>query len=76
MEQSAYLSCLSLQEGHLGQQAVAVTGLRVEVITHSAKQVGCFFQVLVGLIQQTCSWETHKSFSTECTFHLDYSLAT
>lgn len=58
MEQSAYLGCLPLQEGHFGQQAVAVTGLRVEVITHSTKQVRSFFQVLLGLIQQTCSGET------------------
>lgn len=51
--QSTYLSCLPLQEGHFGQHAVAITGLRVQVITHSTIQVGCFFQMLMGLIQQT-----------------------
>lgn len=49
-----YLSCLPLQEGHFGQQAVAVTGLRLEIITHSSIQVDCFLQLLECLIQQTC----------------------
>lgn len=55
VEEWPHLSCLPLQIGHFSQQAVAITRFGVQIIAHSAKQVGCLLQLFMGLIQQTCS---------------------
>lgn len=58
-EPEAYLDCLALQIGHSSQQAVAVAGLKVQIIRDPAKQVRCLFELVVALIEQSFTEATN-----------------